>query len=244
MEKQEGSVQSTATYFILLRKVLCLWRFYDLKNLGTLKKFGVNRTLTPENIKEVWRKMIVKGKYNYKYSTVNFKSSIAKRFRMFSKKISKSHSESIRIIMDFFEWHGFLPSDKFERSMLQEIIKNRKRTEAIIAIIKSIEKEQTKPTTAMLLSLFEENLKQEKKEPLMVEKKFADKQLENKPVENTTVPKIRYERLTEKMNLVKQNFSDVLNKVKTVKSSFGKNYFKLELSEEELTKLKRTLQNL
>jgi len=199
---------------------------------------------TLENIKKVWRKMKVKGKYTYKYSTVNFRISVAKRFRLFSKKTAKSHSKTLSIIMDFFEWHGFLPSDRFEKSIVQEIAKNRKRTDATIAILKSIEKEQTKPTNAMLLSLFEENLKQEKKEPALIEKKFAHKSLKNKPIEDTTVPKIRYDRLTEKMNTIKRDFSDVLDKVQTVKSSFGKNYLKLELTESELIKLKRTLQNL
>ncbi|MDY7396904.1 BfmA/BtgA family mobilization protein [Aureibaculum sp. 2210JD6-5] len=102
--------------------------------------------------------MIVKGKYRYEYNTVNLTISVVKRFRLFSWKITKSHSESLNVMMNFFEWHGFLPADRSERSIVEEMIKNRKRTEAIIAIIKSIEKEQTQPTTAMLLSLFEENL--------------------------------------------------------------------------------------
>ena len=78
----------------------------------------------------------------------------------------------------------------------------------------------------------------------MIEKKFAHKSLKNKPIEDTTIPKIRYDRLTEKMNSIKRDFSDVLDKVQTVKSSFGKSYLKLELTEAELIKLKRTLKNL
>ncbi len=185
--------------------------------------------------------MIVKGKYKYEYSTVNLRISVVKRFRSFSKKIAKSHSETLTVIMDFFEWHGFLPSDRFERSIVQEIVRNRKRTEASIAIIKNIEKDQTRPTNAMLLSLFEEKALQDT--PELVERKFIDTQLQEKPIEATTVPKIRYERLEDKMNLVKQDLAYVLERVKTVKSSFGKGYLKLELSEEELIKLKRTLKN-
>ena len=188
--------------------------------------------------------MIVKGKYKYEYSTINLRVSVAKRFRLFSKKIAKSHSETLGVIMDFFEWHGFSPSDGFEKSIIQEIAKNRKRTEASIAIIKNIEKDQTRPTNTMLLSLFEENLTQSSEHtPEMVEKKFADKKIEEKIIEDTTVPKIRYDRLTDKMNLVKQDFTYVLDKVKTVKGNFGKPYLKLELTEEEFIKLKRTLKN-
>ncbi|MET2985622.1 BfmA/BtgA family mobilization protein [Aureibaculum conchae] len=182
------------------------------------------------------------------FKAVRLKRKTLSRFKRFSKKVSKSYSETLETVINFFEWHGFMPADRFERSMVEEIVKNRKRTDAIIAIIKSIEKEQTKPTTAMLMSLFEENLSQTKEEPILIEKKFADnpmdKQLQNTRIEEATVPKIRYERLTEKMNLVKQDFSNVLDKVKIVKSNFGKNYLKLEVTEAELIKLKRTLKNL
>ena len=185
-------------------------------------------------------KMIVKGKYKYQYSTINLRSKVAKRFRRFSKKIAKSHSDTISVIMDFFEWHGFLPSDRFEKSIIQEIAKNRKRTEASIAIIKDIEKSQTKPTNAMLEALFSESLVEE---PKLVEIKFKDTPKEEKRVE-TTVPKIRYDRLEEKMNSVKKDFRYVLDNVKVVKSSFGKPYFKLELTEAEFVKFRRALKNV
>lgn len=196
------------------------------------------------NTEKIWRKMKKMDGNNNPYSNVNLKLPIAKRFRKFSKKIAKTHSETLRIIMDFFEWHGFMPSDRFGKSLLQEIIKNRKRTDASIAIIKNIEKDQTKPTNAMLLSLFEENALQDETEgPELVEKKFAEKKPEELIAVETTVPKIRFDRLHEKMNLVKQDFNYVLDKVKVVKSSFGKDYLKLELTEEELIKIKRTLKN-
>ncbi len=175
------------------------------------------------------------------FYTIRFKRKTAQRFKRFSKKVTTSYSETLEVVMDFFEWHGFLPSDRFERSIIQEIAKNRKRMEASIAIIKNIEKDQTKPTNAMLLSLFEEKLVQE--ETKIVERKFANTTSEGQPMEETTVPKIRYDRLQDKMETVKKDFAYVLDKVKPVKSSFGKGYLKLELSKAELIKLKRTLQN-
>lgn len=175
------------------------------------------------------------------FYTIRFKRRTAQRFKRFSKKVSKSYSETMELVIDFFEWHGFLPSDRFEKSIIQEIAKNRKRTEASIAIIKDIEKHQTKPTNAMLLSLFEESLVQQ--EPKLVERKFSDTPTEEKQID-TTVPKIRHERLEDKMNSVKKDFSYVLDNVKPVKSSFGKNYLRLELSEDELIKFRRTLKKL
>ena len=187
--------------------------------------------------------MIVKGKYKYHYSTVNLRLSVAKRFRAFSKEIAKSHSEAISIMIDFFEWHGFSPSKRFSKSIAHEILKNRERTEtsikrieAAIAIIRNIEVNQTKPNNAMLLSLFGECLKQE--EPMKVERKFMNISTEEKQIE-ATVPETQYERLEDKMNSVKKDFSYVLDHVKPVKSTFGKDYFRLELTEEELVRFRR-----
>ena len=135
-----------------------------------------------------------------------------------------------------------MPSDRFGKSLLQEIIKNRKRTDANIAILKDIEKSQTGPTNAMLLSLFEENVTEEASE--LVERKYDKKQLKESIEIETTIPKIRYDRLQDKMTAIQEDFSYVLENVKIVKSNFGKNYLKLELTEEELVKFKRTLKNL
>lgn len=176
------------------------------------------------------------------FYTIRFKRNTAKRFKRFSKKVSKSYSETMELIINFFEWHGFLPSDRFERSIVQEVIKNRKRSEAIIAIIKDIEKSQTKPTNAMLLSLFEEKLVEE--EPKFVERKFMEENFEAETIENLTVPKIQHEHLQGKMNAIKQDFAYVLDKVKTVKGGFSKGYLKLELTEEELIKYRRRLNKL
>ncbi|MET2983692.1 BfmA/BtgA family mobilization protein [Aureibaculum conchae] len=189
----------------------------------------------PENSKKVWRKMIVKGKYNYKYSTVNFKASVAKRFRLFSKKIAKSHSKTLTVIMDFFEWHGFLPSDRFERSIVQEIVKNRKRTEASIAIIKSIEKEQTKPTNAMLLSLFEEKVMEE--EPMLVEKKFMDPILITED-EELTYYRDQYYKMKKEHNGFKFEVRKIINKITLEKRTLGKDYFKLNTTEKDFEKFR------
>jgi hypothetical protein len=173
------------------------------------------------------------------FKTIRFRINTIKRFKQFSKKISKSYSETLDTIMNFFEWHGFYPTDKFTKSLIREILKNRKRTEANIAIMRNIEKNQTEPTTIMLQSLFEEKLSEE--EPEMFEKKFIDKSPEEKKEIKITVPKIRYERLHSKLILVKDDFKYVLENVKLVKNNFSKSYFKLELTEGELEKFKRGL---
>lgn len=183
--------------------------------------------------------MIVKGKYRYEYITINIKAPVARRFRLFSKKIAKSHAEALTTVMNFFEWHGFYPSDRFERRFVEELLKNRKRTEAVIAIIKDIEKNNDKPNTAMLQLLFEGVV--EKKEPVRKEKMFRDKTKQEKKLEETTVPKVVYERTQLDFNETKKRFKYVLDKVSLVNNRFGKDYLKLELSQQEFTRIKREL---
>ncbi|MEM9363896.1 MAG: BfmA/BtgA family mobilization protein [Bacteroidota bacterium] len=193
--------------------------------------------------------MIVKGKYKYSYSTINLKSQVANRFRHFSKKIAPSHSVTLQKIMDFFEWHGLTSFDEFEQNLLEEILNNRKRTEksikrteAAIAIIRDIEITQTRPNNVMLLSLFGESIKQEK--PIRREKKLIEKESsKNKKEIEITVPKIRYERLADKLNHTIRDFQHVLDNAKVVKKGFGKAYLKLEITENELEKYKQILRN-
>ena len=175
------------------------------------------------------------------FYTIRFKKKTAQRFKTFSKKISKTYSGTLDVIMDFFEWHGFKPNDRFVDSILEEIRKNRKRTEANIAILRDIEINQTKPTNVMLLSLFGENIKEEK--PKRIEKKFANKSPEQTKKIKTTVPRIRYESLEYEMKKITQDFQYVLDKVTLVKKPFGKPYFKLELDEDEVERLRWSLNN-
>ena len=179
----------------------------------------------------------------HRFLSINFHHDTVKRFKGFSRKVSNSYSTTLDMVMDFFEWHGFLPSDRFGKSILQEILKNRKRTEAMIAIIKDIEKNQTKSTNVMLLSLFEEKMEDDDEIEIWTER-FKNQRLEQEKQIEVTVPKIRYERLDEKMSSLTKDFSYVLDKVKLVKSSFGKNYLRLELTEGEIEKFKRTIKNL
>ena len=178
----------------------------------------------------------------YDFSAINFKSVTALRFRNLSKVICRSNTDTMDAMLDFFEIHQLSPLDSIDGSLNALEARIKKRIGAAIAIIKDIEKHQTKPTTAMLQSLFVEKLEEEE-EPEIIERKFSDTPPEEQLVE-ATVPKIRYERLEDKLGLVKQDFTNVLDKVKTVKNSFGKDYLKLELTKNELIKFKRTLANI
>lgn len=177
------------------------------------------------------------------YNTIRLQVKTIERYKGFSRKMTRSYSETLEIMMDFFEWHGISPFKRFAKQISAEEEKTRKRIDAVIAIIKNIEKYQTKPTNAMLLSLFEEKAGQETP-PELVEKKFMGSGFQEQGIENGTVSKTQYDRLEHKLNAMRQDFGYVLNKAKPVKSSFGKDYVRLELTEEELITFRKTLNNL
>jgi len=113
---------------------------------------------------------------NFDFSAVSLKRSVADRFRLFSKKIATSHSETLSVMMDFFENNSISPHEELGPNMIHLEKNIKSRINALIAIIRDIEKNQTKPTTAMLQALLEQE--EPKKKPLLVEKKRTN---ENQP---------------------------------------------------------------
>lgn len=109
-----------------------------------------------------------KGYEKEQFTTISFKCSAAKKFRGFSKKLGTSNSMTLLIMVEFFENNGISPKESIGPQMqtLESLIK--KRINGVIAIMKDIEKNQTKPTVAMMQSLFQEA--EPKKKPLLLEK--------------------------------------------------------------------------
>jgi len=92
---------------------------------------------------------------DFDFSTVSLKRSVAVRFRIFSKKIAPSHSETLSVMMDFFENNSLSPHDELGPNMIHLEKNLKSRINALIAIIKDIEKNKINPTLAILESLME-----------------------------------------------------------------------------------------
>ncbi|WP_421810720.1 BfmA/BtgA family mobilization protein [Flagellimonas sp.] len=109
-----------------------------------------------------------KGYEKERFEGLKIKASVAKKFRKYCKKISKSQSMTLLLMVEFFEYNGISPKEPMGPHMhtLENLVK--KRINGVIAILKDIEKNQTKPTVAMIQSLFEEA--EPKKKPLILEK--------------------------------------------------------------------------
>jgi hypothetical protein len=171
------------------------------------------------------------------FKAIRLRIRTIERYKGFSRKMTKSYSETLEVIMDFFEWHGISPFSRFASQIVKEEEKTRKRIDAVIAIIKDIEKNQTKPTTAMLLSLFGEKLEEEE-EPVLVEKKFVKLTRDEWNEKEETVPKMKYQRLEQKHYSDLEKILETLNKVEKIEPRFGKPYLKIDMSPMELATLK------
>ncbi len=114
-----------------------------------------------------------KGYEKEEFKSLSIKASVANKFNRFCKEISLSKSMTLLIMIEFFEENGISPIESMGPNM--ETLEKRisllikKRMNGMIAIMKDIEKSQTKPTVAMLYSLFEQM--EPPKQKLLLEKK-------------------------------------------------------------------------
>ena len=86
---------------------------------------------------------------------IRFKKETAKRFQKFSRTHFKTHTEAMEAILDFFFFNEISPKENLGPTGRTIEAKLLKRINAVIAIMRDVEKTQTKPTVAMLQSLFE-----------------------------------------------------------------------------------------
>lgn len=106
------------------------------------------------------------------FITIRFKRTTAKRFQEFSKTHFKSHTEAMATMLDFFFYNEISPREKLGPTGRTIEAKLLKRINAVIAIMRDMEKTQTKPTVAMMESLFQ--TEEPKRRPLILEKKFTE----------------------------------------------------------------------
>ncbi|HBO30146.1 MULTISPECIES: BfmA/BtgA family mobilization protein [Leeuwenhoekiella] len=100
---------------------------------------------------------------------IRFKKTTAKRFQEFSRKHFKTHTEAMETMLDFFLYNEISPKEHLGPTGRTLEAKLLKRINAVIAIIKDVEKNQTKPTQAMLEALFTQTETPEEK-PLIIKR--------------------------------------------------------------------------
>lgn len=99
---------------------------------------------------------------NESFTNVSLKKSVAKKYRKFSRQIGGSHSSVLERMITFFERHQLSPDDELPNHLIKTEKKLLQRINAVIGIIKDIEKKQTLPTVGILQALFEAELQGDK----------------------------------------------------------------------------------
>lgn len=120
------------------------------------------------------------------FTSITIKRETAKRFQKFSRLYFKSHTEAISGMLDFFLYNEISPHERLGptgRTIQQSL---EKRINSLIAIIREMEKTQTKPTLAMIQCLFEVETPEAK--PLILEKKTVQERNDSGFKEKWNVP--------------------------------------------------------
>lgn len=175
------------------------------------------------------------------FSAISINRITAERFRAYSKTVSKSHSDTIDTIIDFFEKTKITPKSEVMISFITFQNYMKGRLDYIIELIREQEHKYHKPTHDMLLSLFQGHTLQEKKQPVLLEKKLKKLTREEWNREKGTVSFDKYNKLVQSKGNDLRKFIEVLGKIKRVEPILGKPYFKIEINETELNILKREL---
>lgn len=177
----------------------------------------------------------------YGFSGINIKKDIAERFRLFSREVAKSHSETLEVMLNFFKWNNLSPHE----NLGVKADDTKKRINALIAIIRNIEKNQTLPTKVMLDTLFEgvSQMGEDQDEVVSEEAGFAAAEMisRDKLLEHY---QDRYEQMQALLGKNTNHIKELFDRMDYVKGTFGKGYFKLEMDQNEMETFKNNLNHV
>lgn len=179
------------------------------------------------------------------FSRINFRLDTVARFRSFSKAHGETHSDVLEGMMDFFTRYQLSPFQDFGPNIRGMEANIKKRINALVAIIKDIEKHQTKPTTSMLQLLFEGTSPKEKQPELLLEE-ITDVEHEDDFFGSLQAIKLREEKngLKRELAEMEKQFEDILyGKIEIVSPSFGKERLRLHMTVAEYKKLREQFKN-
>ncbi len=181
-----------------------------------------------------------KGYEKERFESISIKTSVVGNFRKFCKKMSKSQSMTLLLMLDFFELNAISPNEKLGANMTTLESRIKKRINALIAIVKDIEKNEIKPTNAMMQALFQETPIDDETESAY---NFEAPTLitEN---EELTYYRNEYYKTQENYNVLKYDIEDIIQKTKYIKSNFGSGHFRLDITKKELEELQQKLKDI
>ena len=96
-----------------------------------------------------------RGYEKERFQSFKIKASVAKKFRKYSREISQSQSMTLLLMVELFENNEISPKENFGPTGRRTENRLKKRINAVIAIMKDVEKNKANPTLAILESLME-----------------------------------------------------------------------------------------
>lgn len=172
------------------------------------------------------------------YVTLKIKSKTADEFREFSRNLGKRQTDSLQLMLDFFHINSLSPLDDLGPNFTTLEKRIRMRINSVIAIIRDIEKNQTKPILAMIQLLFQQT---PAKQEVLVEKSPTTKARHNS--KELELQK-RNQLLQKKLFHSREILSTILERVAFSRSSFGKVQLRLLMTQNEYEEIKKKLENL
>ena len=90
----------------------------------------------------LWLKLLLMPQY----STLRIEKNIADEFRLFSTEFGRNQTDSLRLMISFFEKNQLTPHDNVKESIVSVQKNLYKRIDSFIAIIRNMEKNYIIPT--------------------------------------------------------------------------------------------------
>lgn len=166
------------------------------------------------------------------FNTIRLKKKVLGKFKAYSKKTSSSYSETLDFMVAFFEDTGLSPYDTMNNPILSCTISLNKRIDAVVAILRDIEKTQLIPTREMLESLFKEVEKEEPLYTILTQKEIETSKTETEKLLDYYTRE--YDKNSRELHDVKAEFRGLLSKVSHVNNPFEKSYYRLDVPKEKL----------
>ncbi|WP_350286858.1 BfmA/BtgA family mobilization protein [uncultured Croceitalea sp.] len=183
--------------------------------------------------------MELKKKKKSDFSAISINRIVAGRYREFSKKISKSHTLTLELMMDFFEGAKISPKNKYLMNYMGSEHRLSKRLDYLEELLRNWEKNSSIPKIHDMLKKVFDFAEQEEKNSR------KDLELQQKMYDQS----MKRDRLTQYDNyMLKENWKDerkrvlkLLNRITLEKPRFGKSYYKVEIEEGDLESLRQDL---
>ena len=183
--------------------------------------------------------MELKRKKRSDFSAISINRIVAGRYREFSKKISKSHTLTLELMMDFFEGAKISPKNKYLMNYMGSEHRLSKRLDYLVELLRNWEKNSSIPKIHDMLKKvfhFAEQEEKNSRKELELQKRMFDQSMKRDKVS-------QYDNYMLKENWKKERnrVLKLLDQIKLEKPRFGKSHYKIEIEESDLESLRQDL---